>query len=216
MFDAMPACWKHLNESERRELVALIDSFYEESRVDLPKAPWSVDNIKSYLNLGLKLDGIYKFRAAYFATLGDDDSIFKDPVAESFAVSAPVESNLLDKHDGFSLKPKKLVKEYQDNPGDYTSQGKLFLHMTNFVCTEHVTASKKARKSSEIEEMTLTSGTRITVKASKPAQLEPSHGLHVEMSIDQTRLLNPTPQDVMISELIDQAQGEQAKKKKAK
>ena len=213
MFDAMPACWKHLNENESCELVVLIDSFYEESRADPLKAPWSVD--MSYLNLSLKLDDIYKFWAAYLSTLGDD-SIFKDPVTKSFAASAPANSNLLDTHDTFSLKPKKLVKEYQDNPGGCTTQGKLFVHMTTFVFTEHVTASKNVMKSSEIEEMTLPNGTRITVKASKPSQLEPAHGLHIKTSINQKRLLNPTPQDVMISELIDQAQGEQANKKEAK
>ena len=120
----------------------------------------------------------------------------------------------MDDHDSFSLKPKKLVEEYQDNPGDCTAQGKLFVHMTNFVCTEHVIENKK--KNSSDHEMILPNGTRMTLKAKVAAQLEPTAGLDVEMTGNQKKLLNPTPNDVVMSELIDQAQGQRAKKKEAK
>ena len=36
-FDAMPACWKHLYEQQRRDVSALIGSFYDESKADCSK-----------------------------------------------------------------------------------------------------------------------------------------------------------------------------------
>lgn len=195
IFDAMPACWKHLLEPQRREVAALIKAFYDESLADPSKDPWSVDNIKKYLNLGyVKLDDTQKFRAAYLASLGDE-SIFVTPVVEDKAATTSTSSKLLDDHDAFALRPKKLVTHYQGNRSDSKAQGKLFVHMTNFVCTEHVTANKKREVS---------------------LQLEPSPSLNVEMSHLQKSLLNPNSQDVMLSELIDQAQGQRAKKKEAK
>lgn len=52
MFDAMPACWKNLAEVQRREVAALIGSFYNESHAFPQKHPWSVSNLKKFLNLG--------------------------------------------------------------------------------------------------------------------------------------------------------------------
>lgn len=201
IFDAMPACWKKLDETQRREVAALIGSFYEESRVDRSKEPWSINNIKRYLNLAYtNLDDIFKLRAAYMATRGDE-SIFSDPPKESSPSNDSVAagSKLLDDHDGFALKPKKLIKQYQDNPSDPKAQGKLFVNMTNFVCTEHVAENAKRSK-----------------EEGKEVPLVPAPHLDVEMSRDQRKLLNPTPQDVSLSELIDQAQGDRAKKKEAK
>ena len=34
IFDAMPSCWKHLKESQRREVASLIGVLYEESRAN--------------------------------------------------------------------------------------------------------------------------------------------------------------------------------------
>ena len=39
-FDAMPACWKHLYEQQRRDIAALIGLFYDESKADCSKEPW--------------------------------------------------------------------------------------------------------------------------------------------------------------------------------
>ena len=50
---------------------------------------------------------------------------------------------LLGDHDGFALKPKKLMKKYKENPGDSKVQGKVFVHMTNFASSEHVANEKK-------------------------------------------------------------------------
>ena len=36
-FDAMPACWKHLDEQQRRNVAAFIGSFYYESKADCSK-----------------------------------------------------------------------------------------------------------------------------------------------------------------------------------
>ena len=201
MFDAMPACWKQLCEAQRREVAALIGSFYDESRANPDKDPWAIDNLKKYLDLGyVKLDEMPKFRAAYLATRGDE-SIFADPPFGSATdddSAAGINANgstLLDQHDGFALKPKTLVEQYQANPGDSKAQGKLFVHMTNFVSTEHALANKKA---------------------DNKVQLEPTSGLNVELTVLQKCMLNPTVRDIQVSEIVDQAQGERAKKKEAK
>ena len=91
-----------------------------------------------------------------------DDSIFADPKpADNEEAPSTNEPNLLDKYDGFMLMPQKLIDEYKGKAGDTTAHAKLFRHMTNFVCHEHVIASKKA---------------------SAPIQLEPSAGLDVNIS----------------------------------
>ena len=36
-FDAMPACWEHLDEQQRRNVAAFIGSFYYESKADCSK-----------------------------------------------------------------------------------------------------------------------------------------------------------------------------------
>jgi len=169
-FDSMPACWKNLKETERREVSTLIGSFYHDSHGDRNKEPWSIQNLKKYLNLVyVKLEDLPKFRAAYFATLGDD-SVFVEP---SHAVEPPQESAvLLDQHDGFALKPRNLLKQYQDNPKDSKTQGMLFVHMTNHVATKHcVTALKKNERY---------------------VDLEPSPGLDIAMSDLQKSILNPS------------------------
>ena len=142
---------------------------------------------------------IPKFRAAYLASCGDE-SIFVDPVEENSAIlddSAENEanSNLLDHHDGFVLKPKKIFEEYKENRISTTAQVKCFVDMKNFVATEHVSGNKQL-------------GNR--------EKLQPSSYLHVEMHYDQKRLMNPTTQDAQLSEIIDQDQGDKAKKREAK
>ena len=65
----MPACWKHLDEQQRRDVAALIGSFYDESNTGCSKELWALPNIKKFLNLGyVKLDDLAKFRLAYLAT----------------------------------------------------------------------------------------------------------------------------------------------------
>ena len=184
----MPACWKNLEEPQRREVATLVGSFYTEAHGDCTKDPWSVPNLKKYLNLGyVKLDDLPKFRAAYFATLGDD-SVFVEPPPEN--------TTLLDDHDGFALKPKKLLKKYQDNRSDSKAQGMLFVHMTNHVTTQHCVAARK--------------------KDGHFVDLEPSPGLDIHMTEFQRIVLNPTMRDVVVSDLVNQAQGERAKKKEGK
>ena len=88
----------------------------------------------------MKFDDLTKFRSASFETLGDD-SVFVEP---PHFVQPPPENNILiDDHDGFALKPKKLVKNCQDNHTDPKTQQMMFLHMTNHVTTDHFVASKK-------------------------------------------------------------------------
>ena len=96
-FYSMPACWKILEEPQRREVANLLGLFYDESRGDQNKEPWSISNLKNYLNLGyVKLDALPKFCAAYFASLGDD-SVFFEPT--HFFKSPPENNTLLNDHD---------------------------------------------------------------------------------------------------------------------
>ena len=198
MFDAMPACWKKLTEAERPKVAAVIKLFYDESRANPMKEPWSLHNLKTFLNLGfVTLDDVPKYRADYLATRGDE-SIFVDP--PPVVVAATVTNNdhpLLDKHDVFALKPTKFIDAFKTNPGNSKIQGQLFVHMTNFVCHEHCIAVKKTQ-------------------AEKDSILEPSAALNVEISSLQKKFLNPTMQDMQLSDIIEQSQGERAKKKEAK
>jgi hypothetical protein len=162
------------------------------------KEPWSLHNLKTFLNLGfVTLDDVPKYRAAYLATRGDE-SIFVDPPPG--VVAATVTNNdhpLLDKHDGFALKPTKFIDAFKANPGNSKIQGQLFVHMTNFVCHEHCIAVKKTQ-------------------AEMNSILEPSAALNVETSSLQKKFLNPTMKDMQLSDIIEQSQGERAKKKEAK
>ena len=63
----------------------------------------------------------------------------------------------------------------------------IFLHTTNHVTTENCVAAKK--------------------KNVRFIDLEPSDGLYVAMTEFQTIVLNPTEQEVAISDLISQSQG---------
>ena len=85
-----------------------------------------------YLNLGyVKLDNVFKFHAAYLVTKGNE-SIFVTPIINAGVISesadAMDDSDLLDTHNRFALKPKKLIQEYQENKGD-------LLHNVNSLST---------------------------------------------------------------------------------
>ena len=184
----MPSGWNDLEDPHCREVTTLLGSFYDKSCGDCNKEPWSIPNLKKYLNLGyLKLDDLPKFRAAYFATVGDY-LVFVEPTPEN--------NTLLDEHDGFSLKLKKLVKNYQDNRTEPKTQQMMFLHMTNNVTTEHFVTAKN--------------------KNGRFVDLEPSSGFDVAITEFQKSVLNPTKQDVVISDIISQSQRYMAKKKEAK
>ena len=120
----------------------------------------------------------------------EENSVILDDSAENEATF-----NLLDHHDGFDLKPKKLVEDYKEKRTSTTAQYKLFVHTTNFVATEHVSGNKRLGKCDK---------------------LQPSSYLHVDMHYDQKRLLNTTPQDAQLSEIIAQAQGDKARKREEK
>ena len=137
----MPSGWNDLEDPHCREVTTLLGSFYDKSCGDCNKEPWSIPNLKKYLNLGyLKLDDLPKFRAAYFATLGDD-SVLVEPT--HFVQPPPENNTLLNDHSGFALNPKKLAKKYQDNRTESKTQRMMFLHMTNQVTTEHCVKAKK-------------------------------------------------------------------------
>ena len=131
-FDAMPTCWKHVDEQQRCDVATIIGSFYDESKANCSKELWAVPNIKKFLNIGyVKLDDLVKFRAAYLATQGDDSVFVEPPFIDSSADDTPKvedDSVLLDEHDVFALKPKKLIKKFQQHPGNPKAQGNLFRH----------------------------------------------------------------------------------------
>ena len=198
----MPACWKHLDQHQRRDVAALIGSFYDQSKADCSKEPLALPNIKNLLNLGyVKLDDLEKFHAYYLATQGDD-SVFVEPhFIDSSADDTPkVEdgSVLLDKHEGFALNPKKLIKEFQQKPSDPKAQGNLFRHYTNHTATAHCVASAIEKNNGRL------------------IDLEPTHGLNVEVSELQWSLLNPTSRGIIFIDMINQAKRERVKKKEAK
>ena len=126
------------------------------------------------------------------ATRGDDSIFVEPPFIDSSADDTPkVEDDdiLIDEHDGFTLKPEKLIKEFQHKPGDPKAQGKLFLHCTNYTATTHCVASEIEKKNGRL------------------IDLEPTAGLNVEVSKLQRRLLNTTSRDMIASDIIDQEKG---------
>ena len=112
-FDAIPAWWKHLDEQQRRNVAELIGSFYDESKADCSKELWELTNIKKLSNLGyVNLDDLEKLRAYYLETRGNDSVFVEPPFIDSSADDTPkIEDDavLLDEHDIFALKPKKLI-----------------------------------------------------------------------------------------------------------
>ena len=52
-FDSMPACWKNLEDTQRREVATLLGSFYYESCGDRNKEPWFIPNLKKIFEPGI-------------------------------------------------------------------------------------------------------------------------------------------------------------------
>ena len=154
-----------------------------------------------FFNLGyVKLDDLAKFCAAYLETQGNDSVFIEPPFIDSSADDTPkVEYNnaILNKHDGFSLNQKKLIKEFQQKYYNPKAQGNLFRQYTNHIATAHVFASEIEKKN----------GLLIV--------LEPTAGLNMEVSELQRSLLNTTSRDMIVSDIINQEKGERAKKKEA-
>ena len=198
----MPACWKHLEEQKPRDVAALIGSFYDESKADWSKEPWALPNIKKFLNIGyVKLYDLAKLRTAYLETQGNNSVFVETTFIDSSADdTTKVEDNdvLLGEHDGFSLKPKKLIKEFQHKPGYPKAQGNIFLHYTNYTATAHCVASAIEKKNGRL------------------IDIEPTAGLNVEVSELQRSLLNTTYRDMIVSDIIDQAKGERENNKEVK
>ena len=138
-FDAIPACWKYSDEQQHRYVATLIGFFYDDSKADCSKELWALPNIKKFLNLGyVKLDDLAKLRVAYLETQGDDSIFVEPPFIDSSADDTPkVEDDavFIGEHDGFALKPKKLIKEFQHKPVNPKAQGNLFRHYKNHTAT---------------------------------------------------------------------------------
>ena len=56
---------------------------------------------------------------------------------------------LLDTYGRFALKPKKVIMEYQVNPGDMDIQMNLLQHITNFTVQAHVLKTTRAHGAKE-------------------------------------------------------------------
>ena len=196
-FDAMIVCWNHLDEHQRRDVASLIGWFYDESKANLLKEPWALPNIKKFLNFEyVKLDDLAKLCAAYLATWGDDSVFVEPPFIDISADDTPkVEDNdvLLNKHNGFTLNPKKLIKEFQHNPSNPKAQGNLFRHYTNYTSTAYCVASAIEKKNGHL------------------IDIDPTAGLNVEVSDLQQSLINPTSRDTIVSDIIDQVKRRKGK-----
>ena len=89
-FDAMRACWNHLDEQQRRDVASIIGSFYDKSKADCSKEPWALPNLKNFLNLWyVKLDDLAKLRAAYLATRANDSIFVEPPIVDSSSDDTP-------------------------------------------------------------------------------------------------------------------------------
>ena len=110
----MPSCGKNLTEAQRREVAAMIDSFYKESTEDRTKPAWTGDNFKKFMLLGyIKANDVHKFCSSYLASKGNE-SVFVNPPDEGDEETIEDSfDKLLDEYDGFALKPNKLLKKYQ-------------------------------------------------------------------------------------------------------
>ena len=104
---------------------------------------------------------------------------------------------MLNQHDGFALKPKKLIERFKENPNPSSdAAARLFVHMTNHVANEHCIAVKNASKGQHVD-------------------LQPTAVLDFAIFNSQRGFLNPTPRDMVISDVMDQVRGKRAKKKEA-
>ena len=90
----------------------------------------------------------------FFATHGDP-SVFVQPPCQPVAdaLEKNNEHKLLNQHDGFALKPKKLIERFKDNPNPSSDAvSRLFVHMKNHVANnEHFTAVKNAPKGQHVD-----------------------------------------------------------------
>ena len=96
------------------------------------------------------------------------------------------------------MKPKKLIKELKQKPGDSKAQVNIFPHYTNHTATAHCVASETEKNNCRL------------------IDIEPTAGLNVEVSELQQILLNPTSRDMIVSDIIYQAKGKRENKKEAK
>jgi hypothetical protein len=135
------------------------------------------------------MNDVPKIRAAYL-TSKIDPTVFLDPPVHVPVPDKPATNKALDEFDGFSWKPKALVEDYRSDRSSLEKQTKFFTHICNHVAGTH---GWKQR-----------------------ANLAPSAFLDVEMSFDQSELLNPHPRDIFMGAIMDQTVGTRAKKKIAK
>ena len=146
----------------------------------------------------MKLDELAKLRAYYLETWGDDSVFVEPPFIDSSAGDTPKVENdavIFDEHNGFALTLDKLIKEFQQNPGNPKAQGNLFRHCTNYTATAHCVESSIEKKNGCL------------------IDLETTASLNVEVSELQQSLLNPTSRDMIVSDIINQEKGEREKNK---
>jgi hypothetical protein len=155
------------------------------------------------------MDDIPKMRACYYL-YKRDPSILVDPPQVEETQKKPAAKEI-DMYEGFSWRPRQIYTAYMSSgehglirdesdptkkykklihKPDHDMGLKLFNHMCNHVARTH---DHKTRK-----------------------PLLPSGGWDCEVSQDQEWLLNPSPYDVVMGTIMEDAVGERAKKKIAK
>jgi hypothetical protein len=210
LFDAMPAFWKNMPGEHRHAVVALIDRFHEEAKKNSEgkeeqETPWKTENIHQLVKY-VALDKIQQLRGCYHTTKLDPSVLCEpDRTAEKAAEAAEAKKqneSLLCNYN-FTWKPKvhsdaiaaeteRSTKGTLIKPASKKTRDAYFDHLCNFVSRQH------------------------GAKAKEGEHLVPSSYLHLELKKQQRKYLNPTPSDVIVGNIMEDAIGDNAKKKIAK
>jgi len=146
---------KNLDEAQQYEVPTMIGRFYAGLIKDPP-------NVHGQFRTSIHISYLAMFGLTtcpnsvlhFFVTRGGP-SVFVQPPHQPVAdaLENNVEHKLLDQHDGFALKPKKLIERFKENPNPSSDVvARLFVHMKNHVANnEHFTAVKNAPKGQHVD-----------------------------------------------------------------
>ena len=208
LFDAMPACWQHMSEEQRRGVCAVFD---------LCNDIWTKENVVKIMQLGyVHFDDIPKLRGCYL-TSKEDPSVFLDPPSEEEGTTTSRQLLLDTDYHAFSFAPKQQLDEYTADKAAHTiCDDYVFVDIIN---GKPVQSSWPEGRSREVASNLFCSMTNFVAANhgwKSEGALVPSAHLDVDISADQQRMLNPTLRDVQVGAVIDQCAGDKAKKRIAK